>query len=76
MALTLGDGHLRGLDERSFAAELFGDERIGGMVLHGAGYMTVGALSNALLSDLGVKRSKEERRGLRGKKKRLLAGGG
>ena len=45
-------------------------------MLHGAGYMTVGALSNALLSDLGVKRSKEERRGLRGKKKRLLAGGG
>jgi len=42
-------------------------------MLGGSGYVTVGTLANALLGDLGVNRVKEERRGLRGKKKRLRA---
>jgi hypothetical protein len=46
------------------------------MMLDGTGYVTVGPFSNALFGDLGVERFKEERRGLRGKKKRLLADGG
>jgi hypothetical protein len=42
-------------------------------MLDGAGYVSVGAFSNALLGDLCMERAKEERRGLRGKKKRPLA---
>jgi hypothetical protein len=38
--------------------------------------VSVGSPSDALLSDLGVERSKEERRAHRGKEKRLLAIGG
>lgn len=46
------------------------------MMLDGTGCVAVGPFSNALFGDLGVERFKEERRGLRGKKKRLLADGG
>ena len=42
-------------------------------MLDGTGYVAVGTFSNALFGDLGVERFKEERRDLRGKKKRLLA---
>jgi len=43
------------------------------MMLDGSGYVAVGPFSNAFFGDLGVERFKEERRGLRGKKKWLLA---
>lgn len=46
------------------------------MMLDGTGYVSVGPFSNALFSDLGVERFKEERRDLRGKKKRLRVDGG
>jgi len=46
------------------------------MVLDGTGYVAVGAFANALFGDLGVECFKEERRDLRGKKKRLVADGG
>jgi hypothetical protein len=45
------------------------------MMFDGTRYMAVGALSDTLLGDLSVECSKEERRALRGKKKRLLANG-